>query len=455
MKIKELIDAATEEKAIGPYGLRSVLNRIKIEEYTAFSQQQFEELELGSLSEFCLNLISRFLNRSDLSGVPKAKQPDLIKAIEAALVLRKRDTSIVKALFKGDFTELDKTFPEAHEKRQFLCETRYMKYMNNGEDTISTARLIQNPKWCTILHYICMLHNNNAEVIKGLLDRGADPNAKATEDDTPLHFLMRDDFNKKIQRTIVILAVTTKDGGETKLSRSEIFQHMQEEFHQTVQLFLNAGADITAANKHGFTPFHEAAFIWHYPVVEHFGQIFKARRFAIDSLPQDLPAPIRGLIVDYYYVSVSYQKNNPVLFDMINAGELLLKVLSHRYTSHPQWEERRKKTAEMLLKHTENACVVNDQGKDALVLAKELSAQNCQEGIDEAFVAAVRDKGGKYLESKSAERDRVTLQVLTRRAVITTQETNAQNANTPTLLGDSLVVQSQSITPEQPQLSNK
>lgn len=437
MKIKELVNAATEEKANYPNGLKSVLNRIKNEEYTTFSQEQFEELELGSLSEFNLKLILSILDSGlDLSGVPKAKQAELIKAIAAALALRERDTLIVKALFEGDFTQLDKTFPEAHEKRQFLCETRYTRYINNDVNILSTARLIQTQKWCTILHFICMPHNytpKTTTIIKGLLSRGADPKTKATGGNTPLHLLMQDNFNNKIPQCIMYLAIHTKNGDVTKVSGSEVFQCIQEGFHQTVKLFLDAGADIAAPNEHGFTPFHLAVLHFHYPVVEHFGQIFKARRSIIDSFTNDLPIPVRGLIVDYYYVSVSYQKDNPVLFEGINVGDLLLKVLSVRYTSHPQWEERRRKTAEILLKHAENPFAINDQGKSMLTLAKELSAQNCALGIDDPFVAAVRDK--------------VTLQELKRKAA------NAQNENTPTLIGNSSIIQSPSIAPEALRLS--
>ena len=109
----------------------------------------------------------------------------------------------------------------------------------------------------TTIH-IAVRYNENPEIIKTLVELGADINTKDGIGNTPLHEAIVSNKNPEIIKTLVELGadISTEDGfGDTPLHKAAA----SIEGPEVIKTLVELGADINAKGKIGDTPLHKAS----------------------------------------------------------------------------------------------------------------------------------------------------------------------------------------------------
>ena len=121
----------------------------------------------------------------------------------------------------------------------------------------------QNFNGSTPLHFAS--RNGHEQVVRVLLDKGADANAMFKDDGwTPLHFASQNGYEQVVRMLLDKGAdVNAKDiGGWAPLHNASEYG-----YEQVVRVLLDKGADVNAKNNDGWTPLHSASENGHEKVV--------------------------------------------------------------------------------------------------------------------------------------------------------------------------------------------
>jgi len=104
------------------------------------------------------------------------------------------------------------------------------------------------------LYYVAGI-GQNPEILEFLIERGADPNLKSREGETPLSFAVRSGQTKMVE---ILLANKVECNCRTPDWRTPLHQACLEGFLEIAILLINAGADVNARDCEGWTTLHFA-----------------------------------------------------------------------------------------------------------------------------------------------------------------------------------------------------
>jgi ankyrin repeat protein len=133
-------------------------------------------------------------------------------------------------------------------------------YEQVGAENFANTINSRDHRGFTVLHKA--VESNNLDVIKYLLDKGAEINAEVTGEDpcgwTALHLAAFDDFTQVILLLISRGAkIHYKDRSPRRMTPIRVAVTRGNE--NSLEVLLNAGADAKEVNPMGFTLLHEAA----------------------------------------------------------------------------------------------------------------------------------------------------------------------------------------------------